>query len=59
MSLKQTAILADDGLETTLDMVMGVTDTPATGRLPSCGSPLGRVLEGRTVMDMVLGRRAA
>ena len=58
-SLKPTVILADDGVETTLDMVMGVTDTPATGRLPRSGSPLGRLLEGRTAMDMVLGRRAA
>ena len=59
ISLKPTVILADDGVETTSDMIMGVTDAPAAEQLPIRGSPLGRVLEGKHVMDMVLGRRAA
>ena len=57
--LNPTVILADDGVETTSDMMMGVTDALATGWLPIRGSPLGRVLEGRKVMDMLLDRRAA
>ena len=52
-------LLADDGVETTSDKIMGVTDAPAAGWLPICSLPLGRVLEGKNVMDMVLGRSAA
>ena len=59
ISWKPTGILAKDGVETTSNMVMGVTDAPATGQLPIGGSPLRRVPEGRNVMDMLLGCRAA
>ena len=58
ISLKPTVILADDGVETTSDRIMGITDAPATRQLPTYGPPLGGVLEGKDVMDMVLGRRA-
>ena len=59
ISLKPKVILADDGVETTSDMIMGVTDAPAMGQLPIRSLPLGRVLEGRKVMDMLLGHRGA
>ena len=58
ISLIPKVILGDDGVETTSDMIMGVTDAPATRRLPIRGLPLGRVLEVRKVTDMLLGRRA-
>ena len=58
LSVIPKVILGDDGVERTSDMIMGVTDAPATGRLPNRGPPLGRVLEVRKVTDMLLGRRA-
>ena len=38
---------------------MGVTDAPATERLPIRGSRLGRVLECKNVMNMGLSLRVA
>ena len=52
---KPMGILGEDGVERTSEMVMDVTDAPATGRLPIGGPPLRRVPEGRNVMDMLLG----
>jgi len=57
-SVNPTVMLADDGVKTTSHKVMGATNDPAAERLPICSSPLGRVLQCKNVMDMVLGRRA-